>query len=223
MHIVLVVKSLLRKAHRKLFLEPVSLLVGASFSDGNISKARERIATQETAMYVNERLSHVSPVDTCAKVHDIAIASICDYDGMILEFGVYTGRTLNYIARSIPDKIVDGFDSFDGLPEFWRDGFGKGHFAVDHLPPVELNVRLHTGWFEDSLPEFLGQMPLDKAVAYLHVDCDLYSSAKTIFDALSDRITSGTIIVFDEYFNYPGWRQGEFKAFQEFTAIHGRS
>jgi hypothetical protein len=26
------------------------------------------------------------------------------------------------------------------------------------------------------------------------------------------------VIVFDEYFNYPGWREGEFKAFQEFIA-----
>jgi hypothetical protein len=26
------------------------------------------------------------------------------------------------------------------------------------------------------------------------------------------------VIVFDGYFNYPGWREGEFKAFQEFIA-----
>lgn len=26
------------------------------------------------------------------------------------------------------------------------------------------------------------------------------------------------MIVFDEYFNYSGWREGEFKAFQEFVA-----
>jgi hypothetical protein len=29
---------------------------------------------------------------------------------------------------------------------------------------------------------------------------------------------SGTIIIFDEYFNYPGWEVGEFKAFAEFVA-----
>jgi hypothetical protein len=27
----------------------------------------------------------------------------------------------------------------------------------------------------------------------------------------------GTVIVFDEYFNYPGWENHEFKAFQEFV------
>jgi hypothetical protein len=29
--------------------------------------------------------------------------------------------------------------------------------------------------------------------------------------------------VFDEYFNYPGWQQHEFKAWQEFVAASGLS
>ena len=57
-------------------------------------------------------------------------------------------------------------------------------------------------------------------VAFIHVDCDLYSSTKTIFDHLGDRLQVGTIILFDEYFNYPNWRNHEFKAFQEFVAGH---
>lgn len=51
----------------------------------------------------------------------------------------------------------------------------------------------------------------------MHIDCDLYNSTKTIFDNLAPRIKSGTIIVFDEYFNYPNWQQHEYKAFQEFV------
>ena len=34
--------------------------------------------------------------------------------------------------------------------------------------------------------------------------------------SLSDRITHGTIIVFDEFYNYLGWKYGEYKAFIEF-------
>jgi len=49
-----------------------------------------------------------------------------------------------------------------------------------------------------------------------HIDCDLYSSTKTVFDWLKPRIRAGTI-VFDEYFNYPNWHQHEFKAFKEFV------
>ena len=62
---------------------------------------------------------------------------------------------------------------------------------------------------------------LRTSVAFLHVDSDLYSSAKTVFKYLATRIQPRTIIQFDEYFNYPGWRLHEFKAFQEFVAEYG--
>ena len=39
-----------------------------------------------------------------------------------------------------------------------------------------------------------------------------------MFDVLADRIVAGTVIQFDEFFNYPGWQQGEYKAFQELVA-----
>lgn len=45
--------------------------------------------------------------------------------------------------------------------------------------------------------------------------------ARTIFLPLKDRILPGTVIVLDEYFNHDGWRQGEFRAFQEFVAQKG--
>ena len=50
----------------------------------------------------------------------------------------------------------------------------------------------------------------------LHVDCDLYSSCKTAFEVFGHRIVPGTIIVFDEFYNYPGSSLHEYKAFQEF-------
>jgi hypothetical protein len=34
---------------------------------------------------------------------------------------------------------------------------------------------------------------------------------------LKNQIASGTVIVFDEYFNYPNWQQHEYRAFQEFV------
>jgi len=49
------------------------------------------------------------------------------------------------------------------------------------------------------------------------VDCDIYSSTKTIFQYLADRIVSGTIINFDEYHNYSGMQFHEYLAFQEFV------
>ena len=52
-------------------------------------------------------------------------------------------------------------------------------------------------------------------VRFLHVDCDLYSSTKTIFGGLNNRLQMGTVILFDEFFNYPGWQSGEYKAWRE--------
>ena len=78
------------------------------------------------------------------------------------------------------------------------------------------------GWFDRTLPTFLDRFP-DKPVAFLHVDCDLYSSTQTIFAQLKSRIVPGTVIVFDEYFNYPGWEGHEYQAFAEFiqhTRLH---
>ena len=46
------------------------------------------------------------------------------------------------------------------------------------------------------------------------------SSTKTIFASAVPRLVPGTVIVFDEYFNYPNWEQHEFKAFQEFVSDH---
>ena len=42
-------------------------------------------------------------------------------------------------------------------------------------------------------------------------DLGFYSSTKTILDLLAPSLAIGTVIMFDEYFNYPGWEQHEFR------------
>ena len=69
-----------------------------------------------------------------------------------LEFGVASGKTINYISKFTNNKVY-GFDSFEGLPENWRDGFGKGAFSRNgNLPEVNANVELIKGWFDNTLP-----------------------------------------------------------------------
>jgi hypothetical protein len=136
-------------------------------------------------------------------------------EGLVLEFGVWRGTTINRIADHVgSSRQVHGFDSFEGLPENWFGDFTKGRFHTEgKLPQVRPNVTLHKGWFDQTLPDFVADHP--GPVAFLHVDCDLYSSTKTIFHFLGDRIVPGTVILFDEYFNYPGWRDHEHRAFTE--------
>jgi len=147
---------------------------------------------------------------------------ICPAEGLCMEFGVATGNTISMIADELgPDRIVHGFDSFEGLPENWgghverRGAFGR----KGTLPKVPANVVLHPGWFDETVPAFAAAHP--GPAAFIHLDADLYSSTRTVLDALSDRIVPGTVMLFDEYFNYPNWQNHEFKAWQEFTAERG--
>ena len=143
--------------------------------------------------------------------------SIANNDGLFLEFGVATGRTITVLANSRPGPVY-GFDSFEGLPESWYGEYQKGAFARDELPTVPSNVTLVKGWFTDTLPVFLSEHP--GAVALVHIDSDLYSSAAFVLERLRDRLRPGTVILFDEFLNYPGWQQHEYRAFIEFVNVN---
>ena len=79
-------------------------------------------------------------------------------------------------------------------------------------------AALVVGWFDETLPGFLGQH--EGPVDFLHVDCDLYSSTVTVLEHVGPRLRPGSVVVFDEYFNYPGWQGGEHLAWQEYCARH---
>lgn len=142
-------------------------------------------------------------------------------DGALwLEFGVWSGRTINYIAQYASGRVY-GFDSFEGLPETWRPGFEKGEFnRGGALPAVRSNVQLVKGWFSDTLPGFLRERP-GQQVAFLHLDADLYSSTIFVLEALKDRL-DGCVVVFDELVNYDGFdgATGELRAWHEFVSKH---
>jgi predicted O-methyltransferase YrrM len=184
--------------------------------DGHdIKRELQRRALAEAADFVEQHLANVDSVEDYLDLQTLAVKQVTIKGGLYLEFGVFSGHSINHIAQQT-SQTVYGFDSFEGLPERWRDGLGTDYFKVKALPQVRSNVTLVKGWFDKTLPDFLAKTRGD--VAFLHVDCDLYSSTKTVFDCLAPRIKAGTIIVFDEYFNYPGWKEGEYKAFQEFVA-----
>lgn len=143
--------------------------------------------------------------------------------GLALEFGVADGASLVHLAAASP-RPLHGFDSFEGLPEHWHGTFErKGKFGRGgRLPAVPASVTLHRGWFDDTLPRFLAAYP-QEPVAFVHVDCDIYSSTATVLRALAPRFVPGTVLVFDEYFNYPNWQAHEWRAFQEFVRDTGTS
>lgn len=139
-------------------------------------------------------------------------------EGMVLEFGVRNGNSIRQIAE-IAKQDVHGFDSFEGLPEVWHHEPKGSYTTKGEIPAVPNNVTLHVGWFEETIPVFLKNN--SGPVRFINVDCDIYSSTKTILDLLAPRIVPGTVIVFDEYIGNEHWREDEFKAFQEAVTRYG--
>jgi Macrocin-O-methyltransferase (TylF) len=186
-------------------------------------RALQKRALSETMDFIVKDMPEAVSFDTPRELMDFAIKS-AKVDGIVAEFGVNQGGTINFIGRKLPKHEIHGFDSFEGLPESWSGNqMEAGSFNNGgRMPKVPANVQLHKGWFSDSLPKW-SPTNKDKPIALLHVDCDLYSSTVTIFDHLEKQIVPGTVIVFDEYFNYPAWQVHEHKAFREFLARTGRS
>lgn len=116
--------------------------------------------------------------------------SICA-PGWALEFGVQTGHSLGLISHRLS---AVGFDSFEGLPEDWGP-FKKGTFA--HEQPDVSNAKLVVGWFSDTLPTF--DFTTVDPLRLVHIDCDLYTSTKTVLDHLGPHLTPGVVIIFDEF------------------------
>lgn len=183
----------------------------------SIEEVRHNLATRETALYVTEHM-----LNTPNFTHSYHVINFCmdrlEMEGDILEFGVYLGGSINIIAEQTERK-VHGFDSFQGLPEQWGSAPRGTYDTKGKLPEVASNVELHVGLFDETLPDFVRKNP--GPIALLHIDCDLYSSTRTVLSLLRSKIVPGTKIIFDEYFNYPGWQNHEYKAFQEFIETTG--
>jgi hypothetical protein len=182
----------------------------------DMTVAADLDAVQSSARFVGENLAAVPRFDSPRATLDHAL-SLAPTGGMALEFGVYTGSTLTVIAAD-RDGEVYGFDSFQGLPSPWRPGFPAGMFDVDSLPDVP-GGELVVGLFADVLPGFLADHP--GHVDFLHVDCDLYSSTVTVLEQVGPRLRPGSVVVFDEYLNYPGWLEHEYRAWTEYVAKSG--
>lgn len=134
-----------------------------------------------------------------------------------LEFGVFTGGSINYFAAACPKNIFYGYDSFEGLPEKWNDLHPAGHFKTD-ISKLRFhpNVIIKQGWFSDTLEPSLQELELNK-IKFIHIDCDIYSSTSYILNTLLPKLNQPIMVLFDEFINYMGFENHEIKAFLEFV------
>lgn len=140
--------------------------------------------------------------------------------GLAMEFGVRRGNSIRILAAA-SEGVIHGFDSFEGLPEPWVKAAAGALGTGGHMPSVPDNVILHPGWFADSLVPFLAANP--GPLAFANIDCDIYSSTRTVLWALADRIKPGSVLLFDELIGNRSWRHDEYRALSEFAAEFGRS
>lgn len=177
------------------------------------------LAAEDSARYVLDSMMPCAIVDNRWPIFDLALRQ-APATGLMLELGVFNGRSINYIAKTIGTREIYGLDSFEGLAEDWGGMSAlKGRFTRSgRLPRVANNVRLIKGWFNETLPKFLAEHP--GPVAFAHLDADTYESTKYALEQLVHRFRVGTVLQFDEYLGYPGWRHGEHRAWQEICAQH---
>lgn len=168
-------------------------------------------------------------------------------NGLYIEFGVFQGVSMARAIRSntawqkkMGRKHITrfiGFDSFQGLPQFEAGDqlsnygvFEEGQFAdtspaavyttLEREQVTSEGVTLIPGFFSESLPaESTQNIVGNDPVAIIHIDCDLYSSARDCLDFVSGRIADGAVMLFDDWYCYRGRPDsGVHKAFSEWRS-----
>jgi len=157
--------------------------------------------------------------------------------GDYLEFGVFNGSSIGsmHIARTktkmINEMRLFGFDAFQGLPPgsesedggVWKAGYYACSFAQTQsclnrrgISPDD--IEWVQGWYNETLVPSLTQNYDFKNLGIVFVDCDTYSSSKTVMDFITPLITSPVIFCFDDWKlnDLDLMEEGEYRSFNEF-------
>lgn len=139
------------------------------------------------------------------------------------EFGVGGGASAKQLAKLLD---VDGtlylFDSWQGIPDEWVLGpsqrHGPGSWKFPRLRSFDERLVITDGWFDESLPyEFPEQLGL------VNIDCDVYSSTRTVLFRCDPWLQDGTLLIFDELLGYANFRDHEYRAVGEWMDATGKS
>jgi hypothetical protein len=155
----------------------------------------------------------------------------------ILEFGTangYSTAKILYATRylKLEDQVtVHAFDSFEGLREpsdkediglisnDWKQGqyHGNYEFMKRYLEGKRYkNYKIHKGYFEDTLTEDVIELFKVQKPILVWMDCDYYSSTKTVFERLRLILPTGTVFYFDDFgFNFGSRFTGEARLVHE--------
>ncbi|HEX5483538.1 MAG TPA: TylF/MycF/NovP-related O-methyltransferase [Terriglobia bacterium] len=125
------------------------------------------------------------------------------------------------------------FDSFCGLPDprgvdRSSADFAEGQYSVtlqdfvNNLKhgKVDLSkVAAIPGWFEDTCKPKTIENHRIRSASIVHIDCDLYESARVVLKFVEPLLLDGTILIFDDWYCFRGNPDlGEQRAFKEWAA-----
>jgi len=155
-------------------------------------------------------------------------------EGDYFEFGLWRGKTFVYAHKmmqryKIKGVKLRGFDSFEGLPahEDSQDNiWNEGQFCCSETEfrkimrengISENEYELIPGFYSKILNTELNETLSGVKAAIVYIDCDLYESTIDVLKFIKKYLINGTIVCFDDYFNYCGATdQGEARALDEF-------
>ena len=137
------------------------------------------------------------------------VGELREVPGAIVEVGVWRGGSGALMATKAAavgiEDTVYLCDTWEGVVKtgevdtYYRDG---RHDDTSHEIVVALvrrlgldNVELLQGVFPDET----GDRVAEEALRLVHIDVDVYQSAKDVFDWAWDRLSPGGIAVFDDY------------------------
>jgi hypothetical protein len=150
----------------------------------------------------------------------------------ILEFGTHHGYAFTKMLfateyMGLSDRVtVHSFDSFQGMPppadsrdlnavldvEVFAAGQYRGSYAEleAYCRGRYHNYAIHPGYFEDALTPELLQVFSRQLPILIWIDCDYYSSTRTVMERMLPFIPSGCVVYFDDYrYNYGSHLTGE--------------
>ena len=164
---------------------------------------------------------------------DLMYRQIVDVPGAICEFGVHFGASTNVLrqltqlhepASANRDHFI--FDTFEGfVGTKTQDGsqVEEGDFrlvadyenfltevlmihdSITHSPNKRRRTKIYKGDAAETVKTFLEENQ-ETGIALLILDMDIYFPTKLVLESLMNRLTKGSVVVFDEYSHpsYPG-------------------
>lgn len=197
-------------------------VLGSSYR--NPLAALAELESRHAAEFIEKNITHQTSVfshEYKFRESYFSADSLKGVNGHLLDFGVLRGRSTLQIADSLKElgtRKVHAFDAFHGLRDPWsKVDRSVGAMNLNGVPPRKLldhpNIETHVGWVEDTLDDVLSSY--EGQVGLAHFDFDVFNPTQFALTLIKPRLEDKSLLLFDDFFGFIGWRNHSYKAFME--------